>query len=290
MAEDAPVFEATPDNFQSAVIDRSNRQPVLLLFWAEQIPESAQAQQTLAALVPRYSGKVALALIDVAQDQSLAQHLRVQGLPSVRVIQNGQIAGQLDGPQPESAYTQMLDDLTLSSADAIRQLLGQLLEAGDLGQARAMLQQAIEEEPNNQAFRVEFADVLARQGLAGDAQALADAEQVLAAIPEETAERERPAQRLQLGAEVAALPSRAELEAAVASNEDDFELRYQLALRLVAEDDCEPALEQLLTILQQDRKFRDDGARELMLRIFSMLGKGSKLAGQFRRRMFNFLH
>ncbi|MEM1432663.1 MAG: tetratricopeptide repeat protein [Pseudomonadota bacterium] len=290
MAEDAPVFEVTPDNFQAAVIDRSAQQPVLLLFWAAQIPESAQAQQTLAQLVPRYAGKVALALVDVAQDQTLAQHLRVQGLPSVRVIQNGQIAGQLDGPQPETAYAQMLDDLTLSSAEALQQVLGQLLEAGDLGQARAMLQQAIEEEPNNQAFRVEFADVLARQGLAGDAQALADARQVLAAIPEQTAERERPAERLRFAEDVAGLPPLAELEARVAGGDDELELRYQLALRQAAEGAAEPALELLLGILQQDRKFRDDGARELMLRIFSMLGKGSKLAGQFRRRMFNFLH
>ena len=34
----------------------------------------------------QYSGKAALVLSDVSQDQTLAQTLRVQGLPSVRVI------------------------------------------------------------------------------------------------------------------------------------------------------------------------------------------------------------
>ena len=45
-----------------------------------------------------------------------------------------------------------------------------------------------------------------------------------------------------------------------------------------------------MTILQQDRKFRDDIGRTTMIRIFTLLGKGSELAGAYRRRMFNFMH
>ena len=83
---EAATFNVTPESFQSEVIERSESMPVLVLFWAEQVPPSVQSRQTLEALIGQYQGKAALALSDVAQDQSLAQHLRVQGLPSLRVV------------------------------------------------------------------------------------------------------------------------------------------------------------------------------------------------------------
>ena len=79
---DAAAINITPESFQTEVIERSNTVPVLVLFWAEQVPPSVQTRQQLETLVSQYGGKAALALSDVAQDQTLAQHLRVQGLPS----------------------------------------------------------------------------------------------------------------------------------------------------------------------------------------------------------------
>ena len=94
-----PFFQVSPDNFQTDVVERSQQVPVLLLFWADQVPPSAAARQQLEALMPQYQGKALMGLVDVAQDQTLAQHLRVQGLPSIRVVNGGQITEQLDGPQ-----------------------------------------------------------------------------------------------------------------------------------------------------------------------------------------------
>jgi thioredoxin-like negative regulator of GroEL len=45
-----------------------------------------------------------------------------------------------------------------------------------------------------------------------------------------------------------------------------------------------------MAILQQDRTFREDLGRTTMIRIFTLLGKGSELATAYRRRMFNFMH
>lgn len=284
------IFNVTTEGFQAEVVDRSSQTPVVLLFWAEQMAPAAQARAELANLVPRYQGKVLLGLVDVSQDQTLAQHLRVQGLPSVRVVSNGQITSQLDGPQTEATYVDLLDGLTLSSAEVLRTQLSVLLEQKDYDQALALLQAAINEEPNNQSFRVELADLLLRQAGDGNEQALTDARTVLAGIPAETPGRERPQGRLELLDEAAAFDSIAELEARIAADADDLEARYQLAIRLAALDGYEPALEQAMAILQKDRKFRDDIGRLTMIRIFDLLGKGSPLASSYRRRMFNFLH
>ena len=278
------VFAATPENFQPDVLERSRETPVLLLFWADQVPPSADARRRLEAIVGGYGGKVLLGLVDVAQDQTLAQHLRVQALPSIRVIDKGQIVQQLDGPQPEEALRALLDQLTLSSGELVRAQIGQLLEAGDFDRALAMLRQAIGEEPGNMAFRVELADLLVRRG------DLDDARTALAGIPESTEGRERPQARLELAEEAAGLPSREASTAALAADADDLEARYGLAVVEAASGNAEAALEHAMTILQTDRSFRDDIGRRTMIRIFTVLGKGDALANRYRRRMFNFMH
>lgn len=278
------IFEVTPQSFQADVVQRSANTPVLLLFWAEQAAPAADAKRQLEGLVGQYAGKVALGLVNVAADQTLAQHLQVQALPSLRVIDKGQIAQQLEGPQTEQTLRTLLDQLCMSAADLIKAQLAQHLQQGDLRGARRFLQQAVKEEPKNPYFRVELADVLARQG------DLDDARKVLASVPEDTAERERPQTRLDLAEEAAALPSRKQLLAQLEELPNDLEARCQLAVVEAAQGNFEAALELALQVLQADRSFGDELGRRTLLRLFAVLGKGDELAGRYRRKMFNFLH
>jgi len=281
---EAATFNVTPDSFQSEVIERSQSMPILVLFWAEQVPPSVQSRQTLETLIAQYQGKAALALSDVAQDQSLAQHLRVQGLPSLRVVHKGQIVDQLDGPADEAQLRNMLDALTQSPTEVLKAQLDQILASGDFDTAGDLLQQAVNEEPSNFGFRVELADVLVRKG------DLDNARTVLAGIPEDTAERERPQNRLEFVEEAAGFPPAEELAARLEANSDDLELKYQMCVQLLVAGDMEGGLEQAMDILRTDREFRDDIGRLTMIRAFAVLGKGNDLATRYRRRMFNFMH
>ncbi len=278
------VFEVTPRSFQADVVERSSNTPILLLFWAEQAAPSVEAKRQLQSLVGQYAGKVALGLVNVAADQTLAQHLRVQALPSLRVIDKGQVAQQLEGPQPEQTLRALLDQLTMSAADLIRAQLADFLDRGDLRGARRFLRQAVQQEPNNPSLRIELADVLARQG------ELKDARKVLSSVPEDAAERDRPQTRLELADEAAALPTASELSAKLERHPNDLEAHCQLAVVEAAQSNFEAALEHALQVLQADRSFGDDLGRRTMLRIFAVLGKGNELAGRYRRRMFNFMH
>ncbi len=284
MEDQALVFAVTAPTFQTDVIDRSKQLPVLVLFWAEQDPPSVEFKLKLETLVGQYQGKVLLGLVDVAQDQTLAQQLRVQALPSLRVIQGGQLVDQREGPQTEAALKDMLDQLTASSADVLRDGLENYIANGDYEAALAVLRESITEEPHNQVFRVELADVLV---LKGD---LEDARQVLDGIPKETEGLERPQARLELTEESAALPAREELLAKHADSPEDLEIRYALAIRECGEGNYEASLDHAMSILQSDREFREDIGRTTMLRIFNLLGKGSALATRYRRQMFNYMH
>lgn len=282
------VFTVNPQSFQTDVIDRSNQVPVIVLFWAEQMPETVSMRQILDTEVSARSDKLSLALVDVAADQafaqSLAQSLAVQAIPSVRVIRDGQLLEQLDGPQPDEALSALCDRLTLSSADVLKDQLAGCLAAGDFESALALLKRAIEEEPGNAEFRVELADVLVIQG------DLAGASTALAGIDESTPNVSRPQARLAFAQEVEDFESIEVLQAKVAESGSDLESQYALSVRYVCANRLEEALETALDILCADRKFRDDIGRLTMLRIFDLLPKGSELAQSYRRRMFNFMH
>ena len=283
MQNSAPI-DVSVETFQSEVVDHSQSLPVVVLFWAEQVPPSVQVKSQLEIMLGQYQGKFALALSDVALDQNLAQRLQVPGLPCIRVVYKGQIVDQLDGPADEEQLRGMLDQHTQSLDDAIAGDLQQALEQKDFATAVAMLQAAIEEEPNNQALRVDIADVLVRKG------DLQDARTVLASIKEDVADRSRPQTRLEFMEEAAAMPELEELTAAVEADSANLDLKYQLAVRHVVAERYEEALLGGLELLQADRIFLDDLCRLTIIRVFYVLGKGNELAGQYRRKMFNLMH
>ena len=283
MEVNAPIH-VTVDWFQTDVIDKSQSMPVVVLFWAEQIPLSVQGRALLEQLLAEYQGKFVLALSDVAIDQNLAQRLQVQGLPSIRIIHLGQMAEQIDGPADETQLRTILDGLTESAADAIKGDLDSMLASGDFAGAAAVLQESIQEEPKNQSLRVELADVLVRKG------DLDDARTVLSSIPDGTADRERPQNRLEFVEEVAAMDTLEALEQAIGNAPDDLETRYQLAIQLIVAERYEEGLDSCMEILRGDREFREDIGRLTMIRVFNMLGKGNEIAGKYRRKMFNVMH
>ena len=279
-----PSINVSMENFQSDVVDASQSLPVVLLFWAEQVPESAQVKALAEQVLASYEGKAVLALSDVSQDQSLAPRLQVQGLPSIRIIHKGAIAEQIDGPVDEAQLRTIMDALTQSSIEAMQGNLEAMLASGDFAAAAATLQQSIQEEPNNQALRIELADVLVRKG------DLDDARTVLAPGPEDTEGRARPQNRLGSIEEAATMDSLESLQAAVTADPQDLESRYALAVVQMVAGETEVSLQMCLEILRDDREFRDDIGRLTMIRIFDVLGKGNEMATKYRRKLFNAMH
>ncbi|MCY4093792.1 MAG: tetratricopeptide repeat protein [Gammaproteobacteria bacterium] len=283
MDEQLSVVDVSVENFRE-VVDQSNDQLVVLLFWADQIEPSAVTKDYLVSVAPSYAGKAVFGLVDVAAHPQIAQQLQIQALPSIRAIKEGQIAGQLDGPQTEQALREFLDPFTLSSADVLKQHIASSIESEDWETALQILQQAITEEPTNHSFRVECADVMI---LKGDLEA---AKQILATIPEDFTGRARPATRMEIAQEAAAMGSLSELENSVESDGSDLSNRYAYSIVLASLRRYEEALEQAMFILRQDRGFRDDIGRETMVRILNLLGSDSPLAKRYRRQMFAFMH
>ena len=277
------VVDVSVENFRE-IIDQSNEKLVVLLFWAEQIEPSAVTRNYLVGIAPGYSDKIVIGLVDVASNPQIAQQLQIQALPSIRAIQQGQIAGRLDGPQTEQQLREFLDPFTLSDADVLKQRIAGSIASEDWESALQILQEAISEEPTNHSFRVECADVMV---LKGDLEA---AKQVLDTIPDDFADRVRPLTRLEIAQEAAAMGELEDVARAVETDGEDLSNRYAYSVVLASLRQYEPALEHAMFILRKDRKFRDDIGRHTMVRILNLLGSDSRMAQQYRRQMFAFMH
>ena len=278
------IFEVELPSFQADVVERSKQVPVVLLFWTDQVAPAVETKAVLERLAGQYQGKFVLALSDIAKDQTLAQQLRVQGIPSIRVIRDGQLADQMEGPQGEGALRQLIDGLTQSPSEALKSQLDRYLALQDFDGALTVLKQAVAAEPNNAGFKVEWADVLL---LTGDVDG---GRTVLGTIPEDTDERERPANRLELLEEAAGMGRLDDVLVEVDADPGDLDARYRAAVLLASGRRYEEALDQAMAILRQDREYREEVGRLTMIRIMALMGKGSDVAKRYRRRMFNFLH
>ena len=214
----------------------------------------------------------------------MAQQLRVQGIPSIRVVKDGQLAEQMEGPQGENVLRQLIDRLTQSPSEALKTQLKEYLAGEDFDGALAVLKEAIAREPNNVGFKVEWADVLLVKGDVDGGRT------VLGTIPEDTDERERPAMRLEILEEAAGMGTLRDALNETEADGADLDARYRAAVLLASERRYEEALEEAMAILRQDRAYREDAGRLTMIRIMALMEKGSDVAKRYRRRMFNFLH
>ena len=278
------IIEVSVQNFQTEVVEKSQQIPVFLEFYADGAEPSEQLAPILNKLATEFSEKIILARVDVQQNQQIVQQLAVRTLPTIKVIFQGQMAQDLEGPQEEDTLREMIEQLTMSSVERIREQIKVYLAQGHRTEAIELLQQVISEEPHNHALQTELSDLLIMENRIDEAKL------ILASLPTDAEGISKPQNRVAFIELANELPPLAELLTAREANEDDLQLQYDTAVRLIADDQIEAALEGLLVMLKKDKSFDDELARKTMIKVFELLGKGDAMATAYRRKMFTFLH
>jgi putative thioredoxin len=278
------IIEVSVQNFQTEVVEKSQQIPVFLEFYADGAVPSEHLAPILNKLATEFSEKIILARVDVQQNQQIVQQLAVRTLPTIKVIFQGQMAQDLEGPQEEATLREMIEQLTMSSVERIREQIKVYLAQGHRTEAIELLQQVISEEPHNHALQTELSDLLIMENRIDEAKL------ILASLPTDAEGISKPQNRVAFIELANELPPLAELLTAREANEDDLQLQYDTAVRLIADDQIEAALEGLLVMLKKDKSFDDELARKTMIKVFELLGKGDAMATAYRRKMFTFLH
>ena len=276
--------------FANDVVKASMTVPVIVDFWAPWCGPCKTLTPLLERLVRQAGGRVRLVKIDIDKNQELAAQLRIQSVPTVYAFVGGRPADAFVGAQPESKVRAFVDRLTRGAGSPIEEgleLANEALASGDAAAAADMFGQVLRQDPRHPkalagAIRARLAggDVKGARslvkGIPADLAGNSDIASAVSAVDLMEQSRQSAGDVTQLRRRVQAAPA-------------DHQARFDLATALFAKGLAEQAVDELLAIARDDRKWNDEAARKQLVRIFDALGPAHPLTLAGRRRLSSLL-
>ena len=212
------AIDVTDATFDTDVVEQSKTTPVVIDLWAPWCGPCQTLGPILEKVTDKTEGKVVLAKVNIDENPAISQAFRVQSIPAVFAMKDGQVVDGFMGAYPEDVVTQFVANLLPTDEETA---VAQLLAAGDETSLRIVLQS----DPGNEEAIEALAEMLVGRGDSDEALAL------LERIPEN--ERTR---RLAAAARVGVTPA------------DDHDITLSTLLDLVKDDD--DARQQFVDILE----------------------------------------
>ena len=102
-------IEVNEENFESEVIEKSKKVPVVVDFWAVWCMPCVMLGPTLEKLAKEYNGKFILAKLNVDENRNISQKYGIMSIPSVKMFKNGKVVDEFVGALPEPMVKEWLD-------------------------------------------------------------------------------------------------------------------------------------------------------------------------------------
>jgi putative thioredoxin len=179
------AVDVTDATFQTEVVDRSMQSVVVVDLWAPWCGPCRTLTPIIERVVDETKGKAVLVKVDIDENPAISQAFRVQSIPAVYALKDGQVVDGFMGALPEQEVREFVERLLPSAED---DMVARMIAMGDEGSLRAVL----EIDPANEDAIVALAELLIARGETEEALAL------VARIPESERTR-RVAAKARLG-------------------------------------------------------------------------------------------
>jgi len=280
------MIAITLDNFQQVVVEESKNKLVLVSFWAEQVPESVELRNKLAAKLSNLSEHITLATVDCQSQGQIAEQFGIKGLPTAILLKDAQPLDGISGPQDDASIAEFLDKHLPKPEDF---LLGQAkaaLEENLLVEAQNAITQAYEIDNSRADIKLILIDVYLQTGKNSEAKTLLDTIMMV----DQDSEYHALIAKLELAEQAENSPEIKALEAQLKATPDDINLSQQLAAQYSQVNRQEDALTILFRLVQAGDESTKERSKELFLDVLKALPDGDPLAAKFRRKLYTLMY
>lgn len=283
------IKDTTMTGFVADVIEASKQQPVLVDFWAPWCGPCKQLTPLIEAAVQKAGGRVKLVKMNIEEFPEVAGQMGIQSIPAVVAFKDGQPADGFMGAVPEGEIAAFIDKVAGPAGPSpIDEMLEQgqaALEAEDFGGAAQIFAAILQAEPETVAALVGMVECYIGTDQAEKALELLDmVRQQMPDLAEDPALATLET-KIELLKQAEALGDTGEMEAQLAADPDNHQVRFDLAVALNGRGDRTGASDLLLHIIQHDRDWNEDAARTQLLQFFETWGAKEPATKAGRRKL-----